>query len=51
MRLLTIGADIVELHTGRYCHDSVGRDAELLRLQKAAQHAASVGIECRWAWA
>ena len=43
---VAIGADIVELHTGRYCHDSVGRDGELLRLQKAAQHAASVGIEC-----
>jgi pyridoxine 5-phosphate synthase len=43
---VAIGADIVELHTGRYCHDSVGRDGELLRLQTAAQHAASVGIEC-----
>ena len=43
---VAIGADIVELHTGRYCHDSAGRDGELLRLQTAAQHAASVGIEC-----
>ena len=43
---VAIGADIVELHTGRYCHDSVRRDGELLRLQTAAQHAASVGIEC-----
>ena len=43
---VAIGADIVELHTGRYCYDSVGRDGELLRLQTAAQHAASVGIEC-----
>ena len=43
---VAIGADIVELHTGRYCHDSVGRHDELLRLQAAAQHAASVGIEC-----
>jgi len=41
-----IGADIVELHTGRYCHESVDRDVELLRLQTAAQHAARVGIEC-----
>ncbi len=41
-----IGADIVELHTGRYCHESAGRDGELLRLQTAAQYAASVGIEC-----
>ena len=43
---VAIGADIVELHTGLYCHDSVRRDAELLRLQTAAQHAAIVGIEC-----
>lgn len=43
---VAVGADIVELHTGRYCHDSVGRDRELLRLRLAAQHAASVGIEC-----
>ena len=43
---VAIGADIVELHTGRYCHDSVGRGGELLRLQTAAQHASSVGIEC-----
>ena len=43
---VAIGADIVELHTGRYCHDSAGRDSELLRLQTAARHAATVGIEC-----
>ena len=24
-----VGADIVELHTGRYCHDAEGREAEL----------------------
>ena len=43
---VAIGADIVELHTGRYCHDSAGRESELLRLQTAARHAATVGIEC-----
>ena len=43
---VAIGADIVELHTGRYCHDSTGRESELLRLQTAARHAATVGIEC-----
>ena len=43
---VAIGADIVELHTGRYCHDSAGRGSELLRLQAAARHAATVGIEC-----
>ena len=41
-----IGADIVELHTGRYCHDIAGRDGELLRLKTAAQHAANAEIEC-----
>ena len=43
---VAIGADIVELHTGRYCHDSAARDSELLRLQTAALHASTVGIEC-----
>ena len=33
---VAIGADIVELHTGRYCHDSTGRESELLRLQKVS---------------
>ena len=40
-----IGADIVELHTGRYCHDVAGREAELSRIQHAARHSASLGIE------
>ena len=43
---VAIGADIVELHTGRFCHHSTGRDAELIRLQTAAQYAASVEVEC-----
>ena len=43
---VAIGADIVELHTGRYCTDSAGRESELFRLQTAAQHAAAIGIEC-----
>ena len=43
---VAIGADIVELHTGRFCHDSAARDRELLRLQTAARHAATLGIEC-----
>ena len=41
-----IGADIVELHTGRYCHDSVGRSDELARLTRAARLAQSLGLEC-----
>ena len=40
-----IGADIVELHTGRYCHDVAGREVELNRIQVAARHSASLGIE------
>jgi len=43
---VSIGADIIELHTGRYCNDIAGRDSELVRLQNAARHAAAVGVEC-----
>jgi pyridoxine 5-phosphate synthase len=42
------GAPVVELHTGAYAHAhseaSVAR--ELARLQKAAAHAATIGLEC-----
>jgi pyridoxine 5-phosphate synthase len=43
-----IGAPAVELHTGRYCEvtDETERKRELLRLQKAAAHAAEIGLEC-----
>ena len=40
-----IGADIAELHTGLYCHDVDGREAELNRIRLAARHSASLGIE------
>ena len=40
-----LGADIVELHTGRYCYDVASREAELNRIQLAARHSASLGIE------
>ena len=40
-----IGTDIVELHTGRYCNDVVGREAELNRIQRAARYCTSLGIE------
>ena len=41
-----IGAQVVELHTGRYSHlDGAARDTELARLQTAATHAASLGLE------
>ena len=39
-------ADIIELHTGRYCHDAAGRAVELARLQKVAHLAAELGLEC-----
>ena len=41
-----IGADIVELHTGRYCHDVSARDTELTRIAEAAVLAESLGLEC-----
>jgi len=41
-----VGADIIELHTGRYCHDESGRAAELTRIRKAAELADSLGVEC-----
>jgi len=41
-----LGADIVELHTGRYCHDADGRENELRRIETAAALADSLGIEC-----
>ena len=42
-----VGADIIELHTGTYCHAAPGkaREAELARLQKSAEYAASLGLE------
>src|SRR5690606_14882822 len=42
-----LGADIVELHTGTYCHKH-GKEQEkdLARIQSAAKHAAKLGLEC-----
>jgi pyridoxine 5-phosphate synthase len=45
-----VGADIVELHTGRYCEAALEADpkalaSELARLAKAAAHAAAAGLE------
>jgi pyridoxine 5-phosphate synthase len=42
-----VGADIVELHTGAYC-DAEGeeRARRLRRLQAAAAHAETIGLEC-----
>ena len=41
-----VGADIIELHTGRYCHDTANRDQELKRLVTAASLAHELGLEC-----
>lgn len=45
-----LGADIVELHTGTWCHaveagDTARAEAEFLRLKAGAELAASLGIE------
>ncbi len=40
-----LGADIVELHTGAYCHAAPeARSAELERLAHAAEHAHALGL-------
>ena len=42
-----LGAPVVELHTGSYCHvQGREREAELKRLQEAAVLAESLGLEC-----
>jgi pyridoxine 5-phosphate synthase len=42
-----IGADIVELHTGAYCHaEGAERQRELDRIVAAAKHAERIGLEC-----
>jgi pyridoxine 5-phosphate synthase len=44
----SIGAPVVELHTGAYCEREPGpaRDKLLARIQIAAAHAADIGLEC-----
>jgi pyridoxine 5-phosphate synthase len=42
-----IGAAVVELHTGAYCHaGGTARDRELARIVAAASHAEKIGLEC-----
>jgi pyridoxine 5-phosphate synthase len=44
---VTLGAPVVELHTGRYCElEGEAQRAELARLQKAAALCAGLGLEC-----
>jgi pyridoxine 5-phosphate synthase len=46
----SLGAQVVEIHTGRYCDlalagDGPGREKELDRIREAARYAASLGLE------
>ncbi|MBC2859308.1 pyridoxine 5'-phosphate synthase [Stappia sp. 28M-7] len=46
----SLGAPVVELHTGRYCDlhndgDAEGAARELVRIREAAQHGTSIGLE------
>jgi pyridoxine 5-phosphate synthase len=44
---VSLGAPVVELHTGRYCEvEGAEREAELKRIERAAAHAEKVGLEC-----
>ena len=44
---VTLGAPVVELHTGRYCElEGAAQQAELVRLQKGAALCARLGLEC-----
>jgi pyridoxine 5-phosphate synthase len=44
---VTLGAPVVELHTGRYCELEGGaQQVELVRLQKGAALCARLGLEC-----
>ena len=44
---VSLGAPVVELHTGRYCEiEGAAQKAELLRIEKAAAYCAKLGLEC-----
>jgi len=44
---VSLGAPVVELHTGTYCEVmGAARDAELDRIRAAAAHCEKVGLEC-----
>ncbi len=44
---VSLGAPVVELHTGRYCElEGAAQKAELARLQKGAALCAKLGLEC-----
>jgi pyridoxine 5-phosphate synthase len=45
---VSLGAPVVELHTGTYCEveEGAAREAELERVKEAAAHAEAIGLEC-----
>ncbi len=44
---VSLGAPVVELHTGRYCEiEGAERAAELARIARAAAHCETIGLEC-----
>ena len=44
---VSLGAPVVELHTGRYCEiEGEARKQELARIQKAAAYCQKLGLEC-----
>jgi pyridoxine 5-phosphate synthase len=44
---LVIGADIVEIHTGTYCHSkAIAKDKEFEKISKCAEFATKIGLEC-----
>lgn len=43
----SLGAPVIELHTGAYCdHSGAARETELNRIRNAAAYAAEIGLEC-----
>jgi pyridoxine 5-phosphate synthase len=43
----SLGAPVVELHTGSYCEaEGPARERELERIRRAAAHAEAIGLEC-----
>jgi pyridoxine 5-phosphate synthase len=47
VRVAELGADIVEIHTGEFCHKTgKARAAEFKKIQEAAEYATFLGLEC-----
>lgn len=44
---VSLGAPVVELHTGRYAElEGAAQEADFARIESAAAHAAAIGLEC-----